>query len=581
MLYRFRFLIYGFLIFIFLMMFALLFVSLSSKSEPIDYDSNKKDLNRIFTQFEGKIYAMVPGNGYYEVKGANTATFKIISESFSDAHIGYDDQHVYAGNIILEDLDPSRLTVLGNNYYTDGKTTYYCARNSEKNESLSAVGFVIRLGGQSLGLSDKPQNYWYPFKKLDESSTYLSKPGFAIAAGEKVAFFKGLEMKNSNPKTIRPVKIHYYDGDVRDSEGYFTDGRNVYFQDGQLPLKYNEKIHEIGIESDIPSRSAYLINPQNGMVYVNGKPFDESKAPYRLLGMNLKHAYQALFVSKDGLYFYDTEAEKVIRAGDNPFENNQFQEIAPDVFTSGNKVYFLKATEEWGRKRGLLSRTTHLIELEDVLASGIKKISRADSYNGSVWQHGSRYFYFDDAGSSQMMPSTVYEIKDINTVKLLAGDGTLGSEAIRDLSKRNMSTGGEGTTVVKAVTDSDNNWYDSYWVIFGVAGLVYAISYFFRNVKFHPFFIKDGYLIMNNLSFKKFEISDINKIIFSSFKAGSRSGGYSGKMQVLQKNGNTSRSFIFSSKITLVSQSENEILSYIRELQKELGIDGIESEVRH
>ena len=197
-------------------------------------------------------------------------------------------------------------------------------------------------------------------------------------------------MKASDSKSIRPIKVHYWDGDVRDSQDYFTDGKHVYYQKDLLSLTYSDKVYQIGIEGDMPSRSAYLMDSKNGMVYVNGKAFDQSKAPYRLLGMNLKHANQALFVSKDGLYFYNTEADKVERAGDNPFTNNQFQEVVPDVFASGNKVYFLKATESWGRKTGLHSRATHLLELKGVQASSLKKISHPDSQKGSVWQAGNR-----------------------------------------------------------------------------------------------------------------------------------------------------------------------------------------------
>ena len=363
MIYKYRFLIYGFFILIFILIFGLMSISLFSKDDPINYNTKTKELNGIFSVYDGKVYALVPSNGHYEVKGADPKSFKVIGGNYADNQIGYDNQHVYAGNIILKGLRPELLKTLGNNYYTDGTTTYYCARNSEKNESLSGVGFIIGLAGQGLGFADKPQNYWYPFKKLPEGKAYQSKSGFAIAVNEKQAFFEGQELKDADPKTIRPIKVHYWDGDVRDSHDYFTDGKQVYYKNDLLPLTYNDEVYQIGIEGDMASRSAYLINPQNGMVNVNGQGFDESKAPYQRLGLHLKHANQALFVSKNGLYFYDTEAKKVERAGDNRFENNQFQEIAPDVFTSGNKVYFLKATEQRTRKSGLQSRTTHLLEL--------------------------------------------------------------------------------------------------------------------------------------------------------------------------------------------------------------------------
>ncbi|MBD8080913.1 DKNYY domain-containing protein [Chryseobacterium caseinilyticum] len=579
MVYRFRFLFYGILAFIFLMTFALFFSLFSDKGDPISYGSNKRDLNGIFTLFEGKIYAMVPSNGYYELSDANPDSFQTFQDTYQDSHIGFDDRHVYAGNIIMKGLDPKKLKSLGNNYYSDGETTYHCARNSENNDNLSVVGFIIGKMGQSLGLSGKPQNYWYPFVEMPGGKIYQSKSGFALAVNESTAFFRGIEMKNANPSAIRPIKTHYRDGDVRESDIYFTDGKNVYFQNSLLPVQYNETIQQIDVEGDIPSRSAFLIDSKNGMVYVNGIPFDDSKAPYRMLGMNLKHAYQVLFVSKEGLYFYNTETEKAERAGDNPFADNQFQEIAPDVFTSGNKVYFLKAEEYWRRNRGLQSRTTLLLQLEGVQASDFKKISHPDSYKGSIWQAGNRYFYFDGLGSSQLIPSAVYEIKDMPTVKFMADAGSLSTDAIRNLIRDNKITAPEGETILKAVTESDHAWYQSYWMIPVAVVLVYVISFLFRNVKVHPFFIKDGYLIINNLLFKKYPIGDIDKVVFSCVKTNSRVGGYSGKMQMVQKNGKRSRNFLFSSRLTLVSESESKILSYIRELQKELRSHGIDSEL--
>ncbi|WP_083391949.1 DKNYY domain-containing protein [Epilithonimonas lactis] len=577
MMYKYRFLIYGFFILLFMLMFGLMSISLFSKDDPINYNTKTKDLNGVFSVYDGKVYALVPSNGHYEVKGADPASFKVIRGNYADNQIGYDNQHVYAGNIILKGLRPEGLKVLGNNYYTDGTTTYYCARNSENNEALSGVGFIIGLAGEGLGLGDKPQSYWYPFQKLAGGKTYQPKPGFAIAVNDEVAFFKGQEMKESNPKTIRPIKIHYWDRDVRNSNDYFTDGKKVYYQNDLLPLAYNDKICQIGIEGDMPSRSNYLINPQNGMVYVDGKPFDESKAPYRLLGMSLEHAYQALFVSKDALYFYNTETEEVERAGDNPFQDNQFREIAPDVFTSGNKIYFLKATESWARNRGLQSRTTHLLELKGVQAASLKKISHPDSQQGSVWQAGNRYFYFDDLGSSQLMVSSIYEIKDINALKSLASAGRVGPDAIRNLSRTNKITEAESETILKAKTDKNNEWYRSYWLIFGAVVLVYVISFLFRNVKVHPFLLKDDYLILNNLLFKKYKIEDIEKVVFRAVKSNPKMGGYSGTMRIDLKNGKSSRTTLFTTRMTFVSETETQVITYIRELQKILKAAGIES----
>jgi len=579
MLYRFRFVIYGFLILTLGFSFSILFFSLRNSDDPFNNSAKDKELNGIFSTDGGKVYALVPSNGYYEVKGANATTFRVFDGNYMDQHIGYDDRYVYAGNIILKGLNPGRLKVLGNNYYTDGITTYYCARNSEKNESLGELAFVVQLMGQGLGLSDKPQNYWYPFTELPKNKVYQSKLGFALAVNESQAFYRGIELPNANPSQIRALNIRYWDGDVRQSDHYYTDGKHVYSQNQLLPLAYNPEIYVAGIESDIPSRTAFLIDPRSGMVYADGHPFDEAKAPYKLLSLGLKHANQALFVSADGLYFYNSEKEKVERAGNNPFLGGEFTEMAPDVFTSGNKVYFLKASESWGRKSGLQARSTHLLELKNVAASTLRKISAEDNRFGSVWQAGNRYFYFDDMGSSQLMSTAVYEINDIETLKKLLATTDMAYDSLREISRSSHLTAADAETVLTAKTGYGNDWYKSYWLIFGAAGLVFLLSLLFRNKKIAPFFVKDDYLIMNNLLFQKYKIEEINKVLFRSVKTNSGTGGYSGQMQVLMKNGKISRNNVFSTRVTLTSETDTQVITYIRELQTELKAAGIKSEL--
>jgi len=578
MMYKYRFFIYGFFILMFGISFAVISISLSPKEDSIGYNTEKTELNGIFSIYEGKVYAMVPSNGYYEVKGADPSTFKVIPDNFTDAHIGYDKQHVYAGNIILKGLNPNKLKVVGNNYYTDGETSYYCARNSEKNESLSAVGFIFQLAGQSMGISDKPQNYWYPFIELPKHQVYESRPGFATAANTHKAFYKGLELPQADPKTIRPIQIRYWDGDKRESEFYRTDGKRVYYENQLLPLAYNPGLHEIGIESDLPSRNAYLIDAEKGMAYADGHSFDLAKAPYRLISEHLEHANQALFAAKDGLYFYNSESKKIEKAADNPFQNNRFEEISHDVFSSGNRIYYLQASEHWGKKTGLQSRSTHLLELENVQASDLKKISNEALTYGSVWQSGNRYFYFDNLGSSQLMSSAIYEIKDPATVRYLTTSKELRSDDIRQHNHSGKLSSANATNIATATTPFGYDWYDSYWIIFGGIAFVLLIVFLMRNKRVDPYLIKDGYLIINNLLFTKYKITDIDKIIFRVERS-IKGGGYGGRMQIKMKNGKTSRNTIFSTKVTLTPESETTVKTYINVLREELTKEGISSEL--
>jgi len=580
MFYRFRFLIVGLLILIFISCFGVLYISLSDKAEPITYSTPKTDLNGVYCTYEGKVYAMVPSNGYYEVKGANAKTFKTFTDNYQDAHIGWDANHVYAGNIILKGLNPNKLIALANNYYTDGETIYFCARNSESNEKLGVLEEVIQLVGQSLGLADKPQNYWYPFVELPKNQHYTSKVGFAIGANAHQAFFKGQKMPEADPRSIRPLKIRYLDRDVRESSSYFTDGKHVYYENQLLPVAFNNSLYEVGIEGDVPSRTAYLIDDQHGMVYADGHSFDPSKLPYKMLSADLRHANQALFSSREGIYFYDSETEKVMRAGDNPFKNNEFKQYAPDVFSSGGKVYYLTAAEHWGRKTGLSSRSTYLMKLEGVSALDFTKLDNGQSRYINIWQAGARYFYFDHFGSSNLMSSAVYEIKDAATARRLLSQPDWRYNDMQKLRSSNSLFVSASDKVLSASVSYNGDWYLPYLFILGGVGIALLSGWLLRHKKIAPFILKDGYLIFNNLNFKKYQLTEIDKIVFSVVRSNYRSNsGYSGRMQILMKNGKKSFNTHFSTKVTFLSESESTVKAYIQVLQNQLEKEVVKTEL--
>lgn len=579
MIYRFRYLIYGVLGLILLVFLALFFNLFYDKENTFDFDKKSTRINSVFSKYDNKVFAAVPSNGYYEVQGADPTTFKAFDER-NDAHVGFDAEHVYAGNIILEGLSPKTLVALGNNYYTDGFVTYYCNAITERNESLNAVDFIVQLIGYNTGLTGKPQNYWYPFKEVPKGEKYRSANAYGITISKNKVFYKGLVMPRADSKTLQTIFMNEKSG-LRESADFFTDGKRVYYHNQLLPLSYNPSIHEIYIEGDVPSRNVYLMDEKNRMVYVDGKAFDSSKAPYQLLSRDLKHANHALFVGKDGVYFYNANSEKIERAVEFS-TNDSFKEIAPDVVASANKVYYLVDGENWSRKRGLQGRSTYFRELNNVKASQLRKISVENLRYGGVWQFENRYFYFDDLGGSQMMHSAIYEFKNPATAKRISSSENLNTDDIRDLHGSGELYEPESEEIFEAYTEYPNDDLNYFFWIIGIGfGAVILIVFLLRNKKIAPFFLKDDSLILNNLTFSKFKINDIEKVVFSTVKSNYRTtSGYSGRVHVVRKNGKTSRNYLFSSKITLLSQSEDEILRYIKELQAYLKIKGIDSELR-
>ena len=74
---------------------------------------------------------------------------------------------IYFGNIAVSDLDTDKLYYVGNNYYSDGTNSYFCSTSPKFNEELSAGSAIIQNMSHFFFKTRKPQNYIYPYKKLE------------------------------------------------------------------------------------------------------------------------------------------------------------------------------------------------------------------------------------------------------------------------------------------------------------------------------------------------------------------------------------------------------------------------------
>jgi hypothetical protein len=384
-------------------------------------------------------------------------------------------------------------------------------------------------------------------------------------------------MAKAHPNTMQALPIKFSDRSDRESIDYFTDVRHVYYHDQLLPTAYHPGLYETGIEGDVASRNVYLTDKKNGIVYVDGHPFDAELSPYRLLSADSEHANQILWLSQKGIYFYNTETKEQQRAGDTPFQGNLPKELAPDIFRSGDGVYYLSASESWARKSGLQSRKTHLNRLKNVRASTLEKVRSGNPDHSRVWKSGSRYFYFDDLGSSQLLPSAIYEIKEANVIQKLMNADHLGSDAIRELLSAGKLMQPNHEALVTASTDYHSHKNAFLWIAGGVFVFI-LLFVLLSRIQVDPFTIKDGSLIVNNLFFKKYKLTDIEKVVFGiDVPVLSRTGAM-GKMQIILTNRKKSRTYAFSSKIKLMPESQYDLTSYIQKLQAKLREQRVKSE---
>ena len=144
------------------------------------------------------------------LKNVDIATFKALE--IRDSHIrniGLDRKFVYLGNIVIPDLNPNKLKVIGNGYYTDGTTSYFLSPFSK--------------------LDKKSSNYIYPYKKIENTKNLKALENFELFAvdGDNV-YYKGEILNNADLNTLEIID--------KNAE-YFADKENVYYKSNLLPIK--------------------------------------------------------------------------------------------------------------------------------------------------------------------------------------------------------------------------------------------------------------------------------------------------------------------------------------------------------
>ncbi|MGP1429674.1 MAG: DKNYY domain-containing protein [Fusobacterium sp.] len=415
------------IVFIILTIFAILssVIFLSKMGSSDSYEIEEKGErygNSEFIKYQGKISVAIPSGGRYILDDADINSFRTLnSEDRSTRIIGLDKNHVYFGNIAIPDLDPNKLEVIGNGYYTDGTTTYFCSPVSERNKNLSVPMEILQSLTYAFSKSKRAQDYIYPYRKV-ETDKKITVQDFSFFAtdGEKV-YYKGEVLENADLNTLKSVDGY---------NEYFADKENVYYQSKLLPIKNSGKLIVVSTEQG----DEFLYDEANGYVFIEDYSFDREKAPYKVIGNNGNHLYNLAFVNNEGIYYYDDQEKKQLKAGDNIFIGN-IEEISPNIFTDDKNIYYFHAYDVWKNyKNGgrvLFSRNTEIYYLDK--KDGWEKVKDIRSgIIGAIWKKGNRYYYFDNLGMFQLINNTIYEIRDKETLEylLLNGDEIGSSHSI-------------------------------------------------------------------------------------------------------------------------------------------------------
>ena len=262
-----------------------------------------------FIKYQGKISVPVPSGGRYFLENVDISSFREVDSGDgldrSTLVVGLDKNHVYFGNIAIPDLNPNKLEVIGNGYYTDGTNTYFCSPFSQRNEKLSVPMELFQHFMYALSKTKKPQSYIYPYIKIktDKKLKPVGIYQYFAADGEKV-YYKGEVLENADLDTLKSVD---------DYNEYFADKESVYYKSKLLPIKNSGKLKIVSSEQG----NEFLYDEINGYVFMGTYSFDRKKAPYKVIGDKGNHLYNLIFVNNEGIYYYDKQEKKQKRAGDN------------------------------------------------------------------------------------------------------------------------------------------------------------------------------------------------------------------------------------------------------------------------
>lgn len=415
-----------------------------------DYNFNQEILNNgqkyeksIYIKYKDKIYACVYGL-FYQLDNVDIGSFKVLdSMGYSDSCVAVDKNNVYFGNQIVSDLDPNKLYTVGNDYYSDGINSYFCLDTFEKTEDLANKSKIRQYIEYYFFKGEKPQEYSYPFKKVETTKTLkaIEDLRYLASDGEKV-YYKGELIKDADLDTLKAVSKY--------NDDYFYDKNNVYYKTKTLDLSSNENLDLVSVEQ---GERTYLYDELNGNVSLEEYIFNKKYIPYQVLGIDSGHVKDLVFVSKDGIFFYNFETKEQERVGDNIFKG-KITNILSSVISDDKNIYYLHSYDIYRKKRTkygyrdiLVSKNIGIFSLGE--KKNWEKIKDIDSgTTGQVWRKGNKYYYFDNLGVDQLIDDVVYEIKDNRTLEKLLDIKYISTDEIREFvrDKKLIAFKGEEVT---------------------------------------------------------------------------------------------------------------------------------------
>ncbi|MHB9307313.1 DKNYY domain-containing protein [Fusobacterium polymorphum] len=407
-------------------------------------ENGQKYEKSVYIKYKDKIYAYVYGESY-QLDNVDIESFKVIdSRDYFDSHVAVDKKSVYFGNISIPDLNPNKIENIGNGYYSDGINSYFCSNIFEKDKDLSEKSKIRQYIEYYIFKGKKPQEYSYSFKKVETNKTLkiIKNLDSFATDGEKI-YYQGEVLEGADLNTLKAIDRY---------NEYFLDKKSIYYKSKLLPLPSNDKLKIVSVEQE---ERKYLFDGLNGNVFLEEYAFDKKYVPYQVLGEKSNHIKDLLFVSKDGIFFYNPETKEQEKAGHNIFIG-KIKEINPSIISDDKNIYYLHSYDTFRKKRTkhgymniLVSKNTGIFYLGKKKDwEKIKDISYGTT--GEVWKKDNKYYYFDNLGLYQLIDDVVYEITDNTSLKYLLETNNINDNDIRELIKNKKLVVVNGKEIITA-----------------------------------------------------------------------------------------------------------------------------------
>lgn len=252
----------------------------------------------IFWKYQGKIYALITGEGALPLENVDIESFRILDDIEYQNNVGTDKEKVYFGNEIIPDLNPEKIYSVGNGYYSDGRIHYFCPAFREDWKARVIWEKIWRK------VWYEKEAQIYPYKKIDSKKLLqpIENLQYFASDGEKV-FYRGKSLEKANPEKMK---------EIGECARYFTDEVHVYYQSALLPISYHN-----GLKSFSRDHRDYLLDGRTGNIFLGTISLEESYAPYQVLGEKSEHNHTLFFVSKEGIFVYDEKHQKQKKIGEN------------------------------------------------------------------------------------------------------------------------------------------------------------------------------------------------------------------------------------------------------------------------